>query len=270
MPPDRRFLEAVSSLFVPRMGTELVAPLLYDLVRMLRPRRALEVGMGYTTPFVALALSETRAEAAAEAVALDAKSAPYLRASRPLDDDWLAADPALVAPAFHRTAHEPRLAVVDDFRVADSSAPRALDLLRSLGLDDVVTVVEGSLRDARERIDASLLPIDFAWVDAWECLYFFDRYWDLIEPDGGVVAFHYLLTYPEGEAVVEYVKSTQRLHPDDLEVVSLLEPHKLRQNSVTLVRKTSGYRPGTTTDESLRADAAAVAERITAERHRKP
>ena len=34
------------------MGTESVGPLLRSLVRMVRPNRILEIGAGYTTPFL--------------------------------------------------------------------------------------------------------------------------------------------------------------------------------------------------------------------------
>ena len=34
------------------MGTENVGPLLRTLVQMIRPQRILEVGAGYTTPFI--------------------------------------------------------------------------------------------------------------------------------------------------------------------------------------------------------------------------
>ena len=34
------------------MGTESVAPLLRSLIQMMRPQRILEVGAGYTTPFL--------------------------------------------------------------------------------------------------------------------------------------------------------------------------------------------------------------------------
>ena len=38
--------------FRPGMGTELVAPFLRSMVQLLRPSRILEIGAGYTTPFL--------------------------------------------------------------------------------------------------------------------------------------------------------------------------------------------------------------------------
>ncbi len=55
---DSEFYRAVKRLFVPGMGTEHVGPLLYSLVRMMRPRSVLEVGLGYSTPFLAAGLKD--------------------------------------------------------------------------------------------------------------------------------------------------------------------------------------------------------------------
>ena len=40
----------------PGLGTENVAPFLRSMVQMLRPNRVLEIGAGYTTPFLLEAL----------------------------------------------------------------------------------------------------------------------------------------------------------------------------------------------------------------------
>ena len=48
MPLDAKFYDTIAPLAVPGYGTEEVGPLLYSLVRMTRPRRVLEVGLGFT------------------------------------------------------------------------------------------------------------------------------------------------------------------------------------------------------------------------------
>ncbi len=52
------FLNRIQKLATPRMGTEHMGPLLYSLVRMVRPLRVLEAGVGYTTPFIVKALQD--------------------------------------------------------------------------------------------------------------------------------------------------------------------------------------------------------------------
>ncbi|WP_306311299.1 class I SAM-dependent methyltransferase [Streptomyces hydrogenans] len=196
--------------------------------------------MGYTTPFLAAALAEAERTVEAESVALAAKTREHLDAGRVLDDSWLLAEPPLVTPSLHLEPYRPVLAAVDNLSIAESSAGRVREVLAELGLDERVTVVNADLKDSLDKLPEELTPIDFAWVDAWECLWFFDHFWPLINPDGGLVVMHYLMTYPEGDAVRRYIAKFQERHPGELEVVSLLESQKLMQNSVTILRRTSG------------------------------
>ncbi|HWO60368.1 MAG TPA: class I SAM-dependent methyltransferase [Umezawaea sp.] len=239
------FRTAVEKLRVPGMGTETVAPLLSTLVQLVRPRTVLEVGMGYTTPFLAAALAGVEEQVRAESLALAEKSRPYLAEGVDFEDRWLYAEPALLTPDFYVEPYRTRFVAIDNLSIPDSSAPRVRAVLEQLGLADRVTVVNADLRESIDLLPEDFAPIDLAWVDAWECLYFFDHFWDLINPAGGLVVMHYLMTYPEGEAIIDYIAKVQRARPGELEVVNLLEPHKLVQNSVTVLRRTSaGKHPG--------------------------
>jgi hypothetical protein len=60
------FIEAVSPVFLASFGTEQLAPMLHALVRFHRPEKVVELGYGYTTPFLAQALADNAANAAAE------------------------------------------------------------------------------------------------------------------------------------------------------------------------------------------------------------
>jgi predicted O-methyltransferase YrrM len=240
---DGRFRDTVARLLVPEMGTAAVAPLLAGLVQFARPRRVLEVGMGYTTPFLAAAVASVERQVRAEAPALAAKSAPFLDSGTDLDDGWLNAAPSLAEPGFYLEPYRPTFVAVDDLSIVESSAPQVREVLRQLGLDEVVTVVNADLRSCADRLPEGFVDIDLAWIDAWECLYFFDHFWELINPDGGLVAMHYLLTYPEGEAILRYLRRFQADHPGEMELVNILEPHKRTQNSITLLRRTGGSKP---------------------------
>src|SRR4051812_22245345 len=63
---EQDFRAAVERLRVPGMGTEVVAPMLALLIQVVRPQRVLEVGMGYTTPFLVRALAEVEDQVRAE------------------------------------------------------------------------------------------------------------------------------------------------------------------------------------------------------------
>lgn len=265
---DEIFRTAVRRLRVPGTGTELVAPLLGLLIQLLRPERVLEVGMGYTTPFLAAALAEVDDLVRSESRALAEKTRPYLAAGRDLDEAWLCAEPPLLTPTFYLEPRRSRFVAVDNLSIADSSAGQVQDVLRELRLDDRVTVINADLRDSVNLLPADLTPIDLAWVDVWECLFFFDHFWERINPDGGVVIMHYLMTYPEGEAIIKYITKFQQANPGELEMVSLLESHKLIQNSLTIIRRTGGTTPRRYAEpggklvygDPLRAKAATHAE----------
>jgi predicted O-methyltransferase YrrM len=267
---DPDFLAAVERLRVPGMGTEVVAPLLSHLVHMTRPSRVLEVGMGYTTPFLAKALAEVDELVAREASALVGKTDAYLREGRELDEDWITAEPALLVPGYYQRPRDSRFIAIDDLSDEDSSAGRAQQVLTELGLADRVSVVNARLRQCGEALPADFVPIDFVWVDAWDCLYFFEHFLDLVNPDGGIVAMHYLMTYPEGEAILEYIADSQRLRPGEFEVLSLLESQKIRQNSITVIRRTGKRATREYSDVGqrarlaggLRADAVTLAETV--------
>ena len=233
------FRSAVEELRVPGMGTENVGPFLASLIQMIRPERVLEVGMGYTTPFLAGALAQAERLADEERLALSAKTEQRLASGETLDENWLLEHPALAAPEAYLEPYRPRFAAIDDLSIEESSAGRVQDVLRRIGLDDRVTIVNSDVRNAADKLPADFAILDFAWVDAWECLFFFDHFWERVNPDGGIVAMHYLMTYPEGEALLEYLHAFQQAHPGEMEIINLLESRKLMQNSVTVLRKTS-------------------------------
>jgi hypothetical protein len=61
---DAAFLKLVEPLYDMHMGVENMGPLLYTLVRFIKPQRVLEIGAGYTTVFLLMALKDNAAELA--------------------------------------------------------------------------------------------------------------------------------------------------------------------------------------------------------------
>ena len=224
---DDEFMAAVSTLSVPEMGTDATAPLLYWLLRMVRPRRVLEVGMGYSTPFLVKALGDN-------ALAVDTERAR-------LTDPAAGELQPLAYPAYYESPHDSRLVCVDRMTDPTSSATRVLAVLDRLGLTSRCTVVEGDLRDRGPEVRDTLGLIDFAWIDTWDTLAFVREYWDLIDPAGGMLAVHYLMTYPEGRAIQHYLRSLAGPDGGRLEMVSFREPHRVAQNSITLIRRIRDY-----------------------------
>src|SRR5437016_4974210 len=75
---DQHFLRIAQDAFcpfTPFSGTENVAPLLYSLARLMRPRVVVECGSGYTTLFLLAALAENATDIREESDLLRDKTA---------------------------------------------------------------------------------------------------------------------------------------------------------------------------------------------------
>lgn len=226
------------------MGTEHVGPLLYHLVRMTRPRNTLEVGLGYTSAFLAQALADNAA---------DEQGDRRLIAEGPADDMRR----NLLREEYFREPHAPRLHAIDDYSGEGSSAPAVLATLDALGLGHVVHVHKADFRGHAAKLDRAHLPLDFVWFDAGGPLEYVDflaEYWPLISQNHGLLLLHYTYwhlttTFQDREvssllcgSIANEIKR-QQLRAGTaarFEVLSLLEPHKTRQGSVTMVRKLPG------------------------------
>jgi predicted O-methyltransferase YrrM len=241
---DAEFLEAVGALQAPKMGTELMAPLLYSLVRSARPRSVLEVGMGYTTPYLARALADNRADFLREREALGHKARAWLADPERHPRQWMEAEPTYAAPQYYCRDHLPMLYAIDDLSADWSSAPRVEEVLRRLGLDPLVSLAREDFRGHLPRIPRRHLPFDLAWFDCGSRPHyfaFFEEYWSAIRDDGGLVILHWTLTQRDNGALVAELKRKMAVPgPGEYELISLLEPHKLAQNSFTAIRKTAG------------------------------
>ncbi len=235
------FEKEVARLYRPEMGTERMGPLLHALIRSTRARSVLEVGMGYTTPFLAHALEANRRDVVRDRKRLIDKTRKMAR----LRDRWILEAPALADPGFYLAGYEPALNVVDNESAAGSSARRVRSALRRLGLADSLTLWRGDFRDQRDALVAEGKCFDFVWFDCGgyhEYRDFLEMYWDLIDANGGLLVLHYTLTNLSMGAVLRDLKLRQATGFNDFELVSLLEPDKVEQNSCTILRKTSRYR----------------------------
>ena len=241
MPLDANFYRAVEPLYYPGMGTEHVACLLYTLVRMTRPRNVLEVGLGYTTPFIAQALADNVKEFQADRHSL----------ANPVEDDERR---LVLAEEYFRGDYAPMHHAIDDFSDQDSSGKEALQVIEALKLDPMVQVHEGDFRGLSREMNQSAFPLDLVWFDCGglpEYVDFIEEYWHLINLEHGMLLLHF--TYSRLSFVRDGAQSValicgpvaneikrQQIRAGvnaSFEVLSLVEPHKRRQGSVTMIRK---------------------------------
>ncbi|MCH9686814.1 MAG: class I SAM-dependent methyltransferase [Deltaproteobacteria bacterium] len=236
-PPCSRIAEDVFAaqarrLWSPAMGTEHMGPLLYSLVRFCRPRRVLEIGAGYTSAFLLRGLADN----AADHRAMQARRAQSEGREDPL---------ALPRYYEDEPEHAPRLYCLDTLDHPHTTAAAVPEVAQALGLDEYLRFVQADFRGYAHTFEADDLPFDLVWMDAGSYAAYravLDEYWRLINPAGGLWLIHSTQTNLEGFAFIAKLKLLQASDAfNDLEILSLLEPHKLTQNSVSLVRRTTDY-----------------------------
>jgi hypothetical protein len=222
------------------MGTETLAPLLYYFLRFTRPRTVLELGAGYTTPFIARALLDNRRDFPRDRAALVDKIHKFdAQGSTPQDAAaWNAfyeqAPVAVPAPAYYAGDYASAFTVVDDFSTAESSSSRVRKALEAQGLAEHVSFVPSTLDSFAAALQTTD-TYDLVWCDLWGSLQAFENFFPRLR-SGGMMAFHWLLSERNGEALLRLFKS--RAATSGYEIISFREPHKSKQNSVTLLRRT--------------------------------
>lgn len=249
---DGVFFDAVGKLMSPSMGTELMGPLLYQMIRSLRPVSVLEVGMGYTTPFLVKALEDNVKDFACEKEQLLTKTRRLMQqnegksASGENSDAWFIENPPLCDPSFYAREHDPYLHAIDNLSSSRSSAPAVVECIEILGLMRRVNIYDGDFRGCSRKIAAKHRPFDFVWFDCGgyhEYCDFLEEYWEHISNNGGILILHLTLSSIAINSIVKDLKLKQATtHFGEFELISMLEPHKVHQSSFTIIRKISEFR----------------------------
>ena len=188
----------------PGMGTENIAPFLRAMVQMTRPNRILEIGAGYTTPFLLEGL---------------------INNERVLDDG------NLNKKYMEGHKYDPKLVVIDD-----SSLP---ELAKKPGMKSIMAskyaeFVEGLFQGKAQQLSERYGNFDFVWFDCGETNEyeaFFSEYWDICSQ---YIFFHY--TYLNGKPNSK-LKTILKNVPQTTFMIDIIEPHKSRQGSVTVIKK---------------------------------
>lgn len=179
------------------MGTELVAPFLYNFCRLTRPEKILEIGMGYTTPFLLDAIADN------QEIYVDGN----------IDDDYL------------KKNYSPKLISIND--TWDSKFDC---MLNNPLVDFYIEKFQGKSFFLKEKYK----KFDLVWFDCGgelEYKQFIEEYWDLCSE---YIIFHY--TYHNKKPNSLYysiMNNIKELH----ENISIIEPHKYRQGSITIIKK---------------------------------
>ena len=188
------------------MGTENVGPLLRTLVQMVRPQRILEVGAGYTTPFL-----------------LDG-----LKANEELFDDGNL-DPSY--KRWYESNNDPRLVVIDT------------DPLPQLN-SKYVEHIHGKFQGRSQELFEKYGEFDMIWFDCGAPQNYQDflaEYWNICSH---YMIFHYTFFQAQPTTAIDIISGSidgwARLYGvNNVQRIDILEPHKAEQGSVTMLKKVS-------------------------------
>jgi len=186
------------------MGTENVGPLLRTLVQMARPQRILEIGAGYTTPFI-----------------LDG-----LKANEEMFDDGNL-DPRY--EKWYKSNNDPKLVIID----TDS-----LPQLES----KYVEHIQGKFQGRSQELFDKYGEFDMVWFDCGgpqEYQDFLQEYWDICSH---YMIFHYTFFQGQPTTNIDIISGfidawARSLGVNNVQRIDILEPHKAGQGSITMLRK---------------------------------
>jgi len=266
---DQTWLEAVAPLYSYEMGCENMGPLLYSLVRFIKPRVCLEVGAGYTSVFLVQALEDNYREVGLWRGWRGSISVP---GGSPLTNaSWL-------APGVQeRNEVESVLHCVDNLAHAGTTAHKCCEVASQLGLSHRLRFHYDDARAFLEESTEELPFFDFVWLDglldfarafvgrraegaptalrqgqrlaeriaAMDTLgqgidKLLDHLWPRIAP-GGMLLLHSTLT---NGTVRSWLEGADGRGPPSGAVLSILEPMKRFQNSCTLIQRRPEGWPG--------------------------
>ena len=186
------------------MGTENIGGFLRSMVMMLRPKRILEIGAGYTTPFLLEAL---------------------INNERVFDDGNLSES------YFDKYIYDPKLVIIDNKHISDITKTEGMSEIINSRYTDLI---EGDFQGMGESLFKKYGSFDFVWLDCGErteYLNFFKEYWQYCS---NYIFFHY--TYLNGLPNIKH-KIIQENISEEHFTFDFVEPHKKRQGSITMVKK---------------------------------
>ena len=222
------FLHHLSSLYNPHMGVENIGPFLYSFVRFTKVSKIVEIGAGYTSLWILQALKDNENEL--ERI----KKLERQGKCRLLDYPWT---------VIQQQDSPSSLLCIDNCLHQKETATGAAAVARTLGLDSYMEFIRG---DAFE-LNLDNESVDLLWCDfgvGSRMREFVAKVWSSIRP-GGILLCHSTLTNQRTREWLEAARARKGLAetgmpPNEYVEVSLLEPHKQFQNSVSIFQKRKG------------------------------
>ena len=239
------FDELSSKLLDKGMGTENVGHLLYALVKMIRPETCMAIGLGYSTLFILKALSENHEDTQYDLSVLNGNISDTARKGVLYQQHFDELEDTHTLPLLHG---------VDNFSEAGSHTNELEAYISELGYQEFFTLHNCDFRKLDTANIAATGGVEFIWLDCGHQLDYPDlinTFWPLLSENGGIMIIHYTAVDIDIEDENERVKlvisgatanaiKKQQLQQGisaRFEFMSIVEPHKFRQGSVSVLRK---------------------------------
>ena len=232
---NNSFLSHVSSLYNPHMGVENLGEFLYSFIRFTKVRSVVEIGAGYTSLWILQALQDNDAE-------IDRLQKVHENGKLRLLDTNFCVDEIIETPHGHAS-----LLCIDNCLHEKETATGATAVAQALGLRKYLQFQQA---DAFE-LDLEASSIDVLWCDfgvGSRMIEFVSGAWTCIRP-GGFLICHSTLTNTRTREWLEAIRLQQSsgeqtvcgIPLGEYVELSLLEPHKRYQNSVTILQKRKDF-----------------------------
>lgn len=215
------FLRVVQPLYDIHMGVENMAPLLYTLIRFTKPIRVLEVGAGYTSPFMLQALKDNFTE-------MCAYKTLHTAGECTVGDNNM---PWCVDGYMQQAGSDKQFGIlhcIDNLAHEHTTAHLVLEAAQAL---DALDHLDLYIKDAWDYADATPLKnadkeaLDMVWLDFGQgekLGQFIDKIWPRIRP-GALVMCHSTLT----NSLTREWLETMRARANDVTDVSLRERFRM-------------------------------------------
>lgn len=200
----------LAQFFRKGMGTEYVAPFLYSVARMARPQKVLEIGLGYTTPWLLSALDDNT-----DNILIDKNC----------------------TPEYFRTPYEPILLCIDNFSISDQKSKKAYQSLKD---HRYIRFLDFKFQGKASSIKKEYGMLDFVWFDCGGPTEYEEFCKEYLPICKDYVFFHF--TYSNGmenknsDIITQYLLEAE--HKEEFWFrMDIVEPHKHRQGSLTMIRR---------------------------------
>ena len=227
-----KFLSHAKSLYNPHMGVEDISYLLYSLIRFTKKRRIVEIGAGYTSLWILQALKDNDDEM--ERI----RQLSQQEQCKLLNIQWANKEELEV---FIQTPAS--LLCIDNCEHQKETATGACAVAKSLGLESYLQFLKGDAFEIKDILAES--SIDILWCDfgvgSRMKEFLASGAWASLRP-GGLLLCHSTLTNQRTRDWLEAARAhkgeeTTGIPPNEYTELSLLEPHKYYQNSVSIFQK---------------------------------